>query len=305
MCSSMTTSILDEKEMSTSFLSQAAFPDNDSLVESFPSSMVNSADFNLLSSSIHGSNSLRRDLMESSLVNSGTFNSMMDSFEDKLPNGKSKFQLKRSFLKETAEDRISIDKYLKLNANCNTDDLKNLAIDLLAAAEKKEDFNSTFNMANDKGDDDDSFLLTEGMTDSFLKYSTRESLNVTYNKLPDYHKISNMEKESRNEMNETVLLPNQTFVSSNQNQSLANKDQNGFYNTITASPKKNSTFRKKHPDSVPNANIDIGNEFENQENIDSNKRGYISADISNVSNLMNLEINKRLKLKVCLVIYIK
>lgn len=282
----MTTSILDEKEMSTSFLSQAAFQDGDSLVGSFPPSMADSMDFNLYNSSLQGSNCLRRDLMESSLVNSGTFNSMLESFEDKLPNGKSKFHLKRSFLKESCDDRNSIDRYLKLNSNCNTDDLRNLAADLLAASEKREDLNETFNV-DERGipKDDDSFLLNDGMSDSFLKYAGRESLNVTYNKLPTQSKLNRVQKEPQIDQTEqTVLLPNQTFSPSHQN--LTNKKLiNGMGDTITKySPKRNATFRKSalpnydiHGD-VLNMDIDIDNKLENQENIDSNKESYVTTE---------------------------
>lgn len=53
MMTSMTLSILDEKDMSTSFLSQTTFPDHDSLMDSLPPSLVNSVNSSYIVSTPH------------------------------------------------------------------------------------------------------------------------------------------------------------------------------------------------------------------------------------------------------------
>lgn len=68
MMTSMTLSILDEKDMSTSFLSQTTYPDNDSLIDSLPPSLVSS-----VNSSYIVTNSKSKENPETNVFSSTTF----------------------------------------------------------------------------------------------------------------------------------------------------------------------------------------------------------------------------------------
>lgn len=298
--STMTTSILDEKEMNTSMLSQSSGQD-ESLIGSLPPSLSSSMDASLINSTTFLSGSKRDNSMESSLINSGTFTSLLEPAEEKLPNGKPKFQLRRSFLQPDPDDNF--DRFLMLNANCNTEDLRGLSGDLLRSMEKrkgdpyrkdseKENMISSFNK-------DDSFLMTDGMSDSFLKETGRDSLNITYSKMPQNAQRTRTVNRPQMEMEQTIVLPNQVLSPRHYNKPVENnntftKKLNGTYDAVPKereSPKRNGTFRKLTPPSIRNLTAVISTEPEtdNKDNIkdddvepegivDSNKECYVSTE---------------------------
>lgn len=270
----MTNSLLDEKEMNTSILSH--IPDDDSLIGSMSPSMVNSVDLDLINCDNISHSKLfnKRESMENSLVNSGTFNTMFDSVEEHLPNGKPKFQIRKSFLQVEPDD--DFDQFLMLKSNCNTDDLRGLSAELIKA--QKRSLNDKDIMKNSLSKEE-SFLLNEGMSDSFLKDTGRESLNMTYNKLPKYQPLQRtLQRPTVNDFDPKTLLPNQTS-------SPINSVQNEDCKTINAndSPKRNTNFRKLNPGRNLTTVISSNKKFEHQIDIDpdvldSNKKDYDVVD---------------------------
>lgn len=296
----MTTSILDEKEMNTSMLSHSSGQD-ESLIGSLPPSLSSSMDASLINSTFLSA-SKRDNSMESSLINSGTFTSLLEPAEERLPNGKPKFQLRRSFLQPDPDDNF--DRFLMLNANCNTEDLRGLSGDLLRSMEKckidpyrkeseKENMISSFKK-------DDSFLMTDGMSDSFLKETGRDSLNITYSKMPQNIARTRTVNRPQMEMEQTVVLPNQVLSPRHYNKPVENnntftKKLNGTYDAVPKereSPKRNGTFRKLTPPSIRNLTAMISTEpemnnvkdnikdddLETESIVDSNKECYMSTE---------------------------
>lgn len=70
MMTSMTLSILDEKDMSTSFLSQTTYPDNDSFMDSLPPSLVNSVNSSFI---VSNTSKAKTDATDTNIFSSATF----------------------------------------------------------------------------------------------------------------------------------------------------------------------------------------------------------------------------------------
>lgn len=101
MMTSMTLSILDEKDMSTSFLSQTTYPDNDSLIDSLPPSLVSSVN----SSYVISNTSKPKDSTDSNIFSSATFTHLEQS--EKLLSARPRCQLYNSFTKRESAIRNS------------------------------------------------------------------------------------------------------------------------------------------------------------------------------------------------------
>ncbi|XP_039747594.1 uncharacterized protein LOC120624893 [Pararge aegeria] len=76
MMTSMTLSILDEKDMSTSFLSQTTYPDNDSFMDSLPPSLVNSVNSSYV---VSNTSKARTDTTDTNIFSSATFTHLEQS----------------------------------------------------------------------------------------------------------------------------------------------------------------------------------------------------------------------------------
>ncbi|CAK1589151.1 unnamed protein product [Parnassius mnemosyne] len=93
MMTSMTLSILDEKDMSTSFLSQTTYPDNDSLLDSLPPSLVSSVN----SSYVVNTSKTKSDTADANIFSSATFTHLEQS--ERLLSARPRCQLYNSFTK--------------------------------------------------------------------------------------------------------------------------------------------------------------------------------------------------------------
>ncbi|CAG4987240.1 unnamed protein product [Parnassius apollo] len=93
MMTSMTLSILDEKDMSTSFLSQTTYPDNDSLLDSLPPSLVSSVN----SSYVINTHKTKSDTADSNIFSSATFTHLEQS--ERLLSARPRCQLYNSLTK--------------------------------------------------------------------------------------------------------------------------------------------------------------------------------------------------------------
>lgn len=104
MMTSMTLSILDEKDMSTSFLSQTTYPDNDSLMDSLPPSLVSSVNSSYV---VSNTSKPRSDSMDSNnIFSSATFTHLEQS--EKLLSARPRcHQMYNSFTKREAAIRNS------------------------------------------------------------------------------------------------------------------------------------------------------------------------------------------------------
>ncbi|XP_059056862.1 uncharacterized protein LOC131850591 isoform X2 [Achroia grisella] len=129
MLTSMTLSILDEKDMSTSFLSQTTYPDNDSLMDSLPPSLVSSVNSSYV---ISNTSKPRADNTDSNIFSSATFTHLEQS--EKLLSARPRCQLYNSFTKKdppirnsesytkSREEGSQIDPVKVLNENCDKKD---------------------------------------------------------------------------------------------------------------------------------------------------------------------------------------
>lgn len=125
MMTSMTLSILDEKDMSTSFLSQTTYPDNDSLMDSLPPSLVSSVNSSYV---ISNSSKPKPDNTEPNIFSSATFTHLEQS--ERLLSARPRCQLYNSFTKRDSiknsesytkarEEACQIDTVKILNENCD------------------------------------------------------------------------------------------------------------------------------------------------------------------------------------------
>ncbi|XP_037303434.1 uncharacterized protein LOC115441387 [Manduca sexta] len=192
MMTSMTLSILDEKDMSTSFLSQTTYPDNDSLMDSLPPSLVSSVN----SSYIVSNTSKPKADNDSNIFSSATFTHLDHS--EKLLSARPRCQLYNSFTKrETAirnsesytksrEEACQIDNSKVLNENT---DKKDMSKTVKPSPEMGETItlhysNNKFKRDNDAEKEnferDDAFYKDMGMQKP--DELGRNSLNVTLGK---------------------------------------------------------------------------------------------------------------------------
>ncbi|XP_026736208.1 uncharacterized protein LOC113499841 isoform X2 [Trichoplusia ni] len=118
MMTSMTLSILEEKDMSTSFLSQTTYPDNESIVDSLPSSLVSSVN----SGYVLTNSSKPKDSTDSNIFSSATFTHLEQS--EKLLSARPRCQLYNSFTKRDSAIRNS-ESYTKSREEaCQIDPVK-------------------------------------------------------------------------------------------------------------------------------------------------------------------------------------
>ncbi|XP_072945263.1 uncharacterized protein [Epargyreus clarus] len=94
MMTSMTLSILDEKDMSTSFLSQTTYPDNDSLMDSLPPSLVSSVNSSYI---VSNTSKPKGDTTDTNIFSSATFTHLEQS--ERLLSARPRCQLFNSFTK--------------------------------------------------------------------------------------------------------------------------------------------------------------------------------------------------------------
>lgn len=106
MMTSMTLSILDEKDMSTSFLSQTTYPDNDSLIDSLPPSLVSSVN----SSYVINTSKTKSDSTDSNIFSSATFTHLEQS--ERLLSARPRCQLYNSYTRRDSGIR-STESYTK------------------------------------------------------------------------------------------------------------------------------------------------------------------------------------------------
>lgn len=124
LMTSMTLSILDEKDMSTSFLSQTTYPDNDSFMDSLPPSLVSSVNSSYV---VSNTAKPRTDSMDSNnIFSSATFTHLEHS--EKLLSARPRCQMYNSFTKRDSlrnsesytkarEEACQIDSTKVLNEN--------------------------------------------------------------------------------------------------------------------------------------------------------------------------------------------
>lgn len=129
MMTSMTLSILDEKDMSTSFLSQTTYPDNDSLMDSLPPSLVSSVN----SSYVISNTNTSKPKEDANIFSSTTFTHLEQS--ERLLSARPRCALYNSFTKresapirnsesytKSREEACQIDTGKILNENCDKKD---------------------------------------------------------------------------------------------------------------------------------------------------------------------------------------
>ncbi|XP_045778177.1 uncharacterized protein LOC123876084 isoform X2 [Maniola jurtina] len=125
MMTSMTLSILDEKDMSTSFLSQTTYPDNDSFMDSLPPSLVNSVNSSYV---VSNSSKAKTETNDTNIFSSATFTHLEQS--EKLLSARPRCHLYNSVTKRDSiknsesytkakEEACQIDTVKVLNENCD------------------------------------------------------------------------------------------------------------------------------------------------------------------------------------------
>ncbi|CAG9782194.1 unnamed protein product [Diatraea saccharalis] len=183
MMTSITLSILDEKDMSTSFLSQTTYPDNDSLMDSLPPSLVNSVNSSYVVSNTP--NQKPDPSEDSNIFSSVTFTHLEQS--EKLLSARPRCQLFNSFTKRDSTIRNS-ESYTKSREEaCQIDTTKILNEN----TEKKDSVKSTPKTNPE---------MTETIT---LHYSNtkfrsdneeKENVNATFEKDDTFYKDMGMQR---------------------------------------------------------------------------------------------------------------
>ncbi|XP_063622899.1 uncharacterized protein LOC134794957 [Cydia splendana] len=281
MMTSMTLSILDEKDMSTSFLSQTTYPDNDSLMDSLPPSLVSSVNSSYIVSNM--SKQARESTDSNNIFSSATFTHLDQS--EKLLSARPRhqpfnhFQKRENELKQSQsytkakEEACQIDpsKILMENGEKNTTKTANKSemsetVTLHYSNSKfrrdeKENLNSTF-------EKDDAFFKDMNMPRT--AELGKNSLNVTLDKqelneiiqarqklslarkaLPD-DKLPNQADAAI----KTIQLPNQTITvprhsMENASELLSRRRMNNSFDkeepATRETPKRNATFKKVSP----------------------------------------------------------
>ncbi|KOB70744.1 Serine/threonine-protein kinase pakE [Operophtera brumata] len=274
MMTSMTLSILDEKDMSTSFLSQTTYPDNDSLIDSLPPSLVSSVN----SSYVINSSKLKDD---SNIFSSTTFTHLEQS--EKLLSFRPRCQLYNSFKRESGiktsesytksrEEACQIDTIKVLSANANKKEPQpkvdmaetitlHFANNKFRNTPEKENFerDDTFYKEMGLPQPDDlarnSLNVTLGKQELNEIIQARQKLSLARKGLP-----SEPDKPLPNQVDasaiKTIQLPNQTITvpkhsMENASELLSRRRAlNGFERDeppTRESPKRNATFKKLSP----------------------------------------------------------
>ncbi|XP_073954223.1 uncharacterized protein isoform X4 [Choristoneura fumiferana] len=234
MMTSMTLSILEEKDMSTSFLSQTTYPDNDSLMDSLPPSLVSSVN----SSFVVSNTSKARESTDSNIFSSATFTHLDQSEKllsarprhqpfNHLPKRDSGIKNSESYTK-SREEACQIDpgKILVENGDKNT--LKTLKTEMSETVtlhysnmkfrrDEKENLNSTFEKDNafykdmnmprtpDLGRNSLNVTMDKQELNEIIQ--ARQKLSLARKALPEPEKLPNQVETVK-----TIQLPNQTIT---------------------------------------------------------------------------------------------
>ncbi|XP_068623072.1 uncharacterized protein [Battus philenor] len=287
MMTSMSLSILDEKDMNTSSLSQTTYTDNESLLDSLPPSLVNSVN----SSYIVNTSKQKTDTTDSNIFSSATFTHLEQS--ERLLTARPRCQLYHSYTKrdsgirntesytKSREEACQIDQVKILNENLDKKDTPKIT----RANEMSETI--TLHYANNKYQKDaekENLYETFKADDAFYKENGihktndlgKNSLNVTLDK-QELNEI----KQARQKLslarkglptepdkplpNQVDMLPNKTIQLPNQiitvpRQSVesvtellkkrtmnSNNYEKSEEPPARETPKRNATFRKVSP----------------------------------------------------------
>ncbi|CAK1542665.1 unnamed protein product [Leptosia nina] len=270
----MTLSILDEKDMSTSFLSQTTYPDNDSLLDSLPPSLVSS-----VNSSYIVSNTSRKDNPETNIFSSATFTHLEQS--ERLLSARPRCQLYNSFKRDSIknsesytkarEEACQIDTGKILNENCdNVSQAKespkrqngemNETITLHYSNNKFRDNDAEKENVNTTFEKDDAFFnevdvhkpeaktsLNVAMDKQELNeiIQARQKLSLARKALPD----ADRSPQKDTSPTKTIQLPNQTITVPRQTMEnaaelLSRRRIQRQEEMLREPPKRNATFKK-------------------------------------------------------------
>ncbi|KAJ0172703.1 hypothetical protein K1T71_011842 [Dendrolimus kikuchii] len=287
MMTSMTLSILDEKDMSTSFLSQTTYPDNDSLIDSLPPSLVSSVN----SSFVVSNSKPKPEIPDSNIFSSATFTHLEQS--EKLLSARPRCQLFNSITKrdptirnsesytKSREEASQIDSAKVLNENSDKKDSPKIVPKVnpeMSETITLHYSNNKFRRDNDAEKEnferDDTFYKDMGIPKP--EDIGRNSLNVTLGKqelneiIQARQKLSLARKGLPSEPDKslpnqvdssaikTIQLPNQTITVPRQSLENASEllsrrramNANGLdkhEEPTRETPKRNATFKKVSP----------------------------------------------------------
>ncbi|XP_026330859.1 uncharacterized protein LOC113238256 isoform X2 [Hyposmocoma kahamanoa] len=286
MMTSMTLSILDEKDMSTSFLSQTTYPDHDSLMDSLPPSLVNSVNSSYIVSTPHKPRS-ESISSENNVFSSATFTHLEQS--ERLLSARPRCnQLYNSFTKrdtmiinsesytKSREEACQIDTAKVLNENTdNKDSPKPSAmtetITLHFSNNKFKNNDAEKENVNASFEKSDAFYKDMGMQKTVD--GGKGSLNVTLDKQELNEIIQARQKLSlarkalpteperplpnqvdlspvKNLSNQTMSLPRKSINNASELLARRRECANGFDKTeepVREPPKRNATFKKSSP----------------------------------------------------------
>ncbi|CAG9129897.1 unnamed protein product [Plutella xylostella] len=223
MMTSMTLSILDEKDMSTSFLSQTTYPDNDSLMDSLPPSLVSSVNSSYI---VPNAKSRTDSQMETNIFSSATFTHLEQS--EKLLSARPRCQMFNS-LKRDSNVRNS-ESYTKSREEaCQIDILGKEKDNKKAEQEMAETITLHYNNKYDNG-----------------KEAEKENLNSTFEKDDAFYRDMGMQKTvelGKGSLNVTLNKQElNEIIQARQKLSLARKalptDEKPLPNQVDTSPTK-------------------------------------------------------------------
>ncbi|XP_045539466.1 uncharacterized protein LOC106720854 isoform X2 [Papilio machaon] len=286
MMTSMSLSILDDKDMNTSFFSQTTFPDNESLIDSLPPSLVSS-----VNSSYVINTKPKTEATDSNIFSSATFTHLEQS--ERLLSARPRCQLYNSYTKresgirntesytKSREEACQIDQVNKiLSENSDNKDSPKISksndmsetITLHFANNKYKNKDAEKENLNETFETDDAFYRDNGLQK--VSDLVKNSMNVTCDK-QELNEIKQArqklslarrglpiepDKPLPNQVDptavKTIQLPNQTITVPRQSvesvsELMKRRSQN--LNHVTTeeppreTPKRNATFRKVSP----------------------------------------------------------
>lgn len=285
MMTSMSLSILDDKDMNTSFFSQTTFPDNESLIDSLPPSLVSS-----VNSSYVVNTKPKIEGTDSNIFSSATFTHLEQS--ERLLSARPRCQLYNSYTKresgirntesytKSREEACQIDQINKvLNENSDNKDTTKISksndmsetITLHFSNNKYKNKDAEKENLNETFETDDAFYRDNGLQK--VADLVKNSLNVTCDK-QELNEIKQArqklslarrglpiepDKPLPNQVDPTAVkiqLPNQTITVPRQSvesvsELMKRRSQNLTNHTneepARETPKRNATFRKVSP----------------------------------------------------------
>ncbi|KPJ02090.1 hypothetical protein RR46_01486 [Papilio xuthus] len=286
MMTSMSLSILDDKDMNTSFFSQTTFPDNESLIDSLPPSLVSS-----VNSSYVINTKPKTEATDSNIFSSATFTHLEQS--ERLLSARPRCQLYNSYTKresgirntesytKSREEACQIDQVNKiLNENSDNKDPPKITkandmsetITLHFANNKYKNKDAEKENLNETFETDDAFYRDNGLQK--VSELVKNSMNVTCDK-QELNEIKQArqklslarrglpiepDKPLPKQVDTTAVkiqLPNQTITVPRQSvesvSELMKRRSQNLNNHLTSeeppreTPKRNATFRKVSP----------------------------------------------------------